>query len=159
MAEAEPIAEEPPHAEVAPRPAKKSSALAIDIAESIYQREIEILIRQLAESTLKEELAAKLKYQKPVFESIYDPMLTHMIKDIAKEVIDDHERKIQILQTHEIKKAAREKIVNDLMLDHMLDTVAQHGKSVAENDEVTKLLDSMELIFYILTILFINNNV
>lgn len=124
------------------QPQKQMSTLAVDIAEGIYQREIELMIRKVAESTLKEEMAAKLKYQKPIYESIYEPMLSKMIKDIAREVIEDYQRKIQLLQNHEIKKVAREQIVNNLMLEHMLDSVAQQTKSADEDDQVTKLLDS-----------------
>ena len=124
------------------QPQKQMSTLAVDIAEGIYQREIELMIRKVAESTLKEEMSAKLKYQKPIYESIYEPMLSKMIKDIAKEVIEDYQRKIQLLQNHEIKKVAREQIVNNLMLEHMLDSVAQQTKSADEDDQVTKLLDS-----------------
>lgn len=135
--------------ETLPPPAKspskaKRDALALDIAESIYQREIELLIRKVAESTFKEEMSDKLKYQRPIYESIYEPMIAKMIRDIAREVIDDYERKIQILQTHEIKKVAREQIVNNLMLDYMLDSVAQQNKSTGDgaDDDVNKLLDS-----------------
>lgn len=103
------------------------------------------MIRQVAESTLRDEMMAKMRFQKPIYESIYEPMLNKMIRDIAREVIDDYQRKMQILQSHEIKKVAREHIVNNLMLDHMLDSVAQQTKTASntdEDDQLTKLLDS-----------------
>lgn len=124
-----------------------NEALAIEIAESIYEREVEMLIRELAQSTFKEELVKKLKYQKPIYESIYEPILAKMVCEIVHEVVDDYERKIKILQSHAIKKVAREQIVSNLMLDHMLDSVAQQGKSDNDNDDVVKLLDSKDMRF------------
>lgn len=124
----------------------KNEALALDIAESIYHREVELLIRQLAESTFKEEARERLRYQKPIYESIYEPMVSKMIREIAREVIDDYERKIRILESHEVKKVARDKIVNNLMLDHMLDSVAQQNKQQTaageDGNQVNELLDS-----------------
>jgi hypothetical protein len=118
------------------------NSYAIDIAEKVYQQQVEQLVRQLAENAFREELNFKFMFQKPLYESILEPTLDKMIREIAQDALQDHQRKIQILQSQAIKKVAREQIVSNLMLDHMLDTVAQHGKSETENDDVAKLLDS-----------------
>lgn len=138
-----------PRRPVVHSPEPDLNAYAIDVAESLYQREVEMMVRQMAESVMREELTQRNAYQKPIFDSIFESTVNKMVRDVAEETVRDHQKKIQILQTHEIKKAAREKIVNDLMLDHMLDTVAQHGKPVAENDDVAKLLDSMLFCLYL----------
>lgn len=118
---------------------------AIDIAENLYQSEIANLVRQLAEKTVYEERNFKRQFEKPIYDSIYEATIKEIISDICKETLIEHQKQIQFLQTHEIKKVAKEHIVNNLLLDHMLDTVAHHGKVVAENDDVSNLLDSMLL--------------
>lgn len=125
----------------APKPVNYNNH-AIDVAENIYKKEIETLIRQMAENAIDEEYNMKMDLQKPIFNEIVNSTINKMALEIAKEVLADHQRQVQILQSHEVKKVAKEKLVNNLLLDHMLDTVAQHGKVVAENDEVGILLDS-----------------
>ena len=118
---------------------------AIDIAENLDKREVDMLVRELAERTVDEEENFRNSIQEPVYNGVYESTLNQMSKDVAREVLAEHEKQIQFLQNHEIKKVAKERIVNNLMLDTMLDKMAAHGKSVAENDDVTKLLDSMTL--------------
>ena len=118
---------------------------AIDIAENMYKREVDMLVRELAERTVDEEESFRNSIQEPVYNGVYEATLNQMSKDVAREVLAEHEKQIQFLQNHEIKKVAKERIVNNLMLDTMLDKMAAHGKVVAENDDVTKLLDSMTL--------------
>ncbi len=130
---------------------------AIDVAENIYKKEIETLIRQMAENAIDEEYNMKMDLQKPIFNEIVNSTINKMTQEIAKEVLSDHQRQVQILQSHEVKKVAKEKIVNNLLLDHMLDTVAQHGKVVAENDEVGILLDSMILFLILTQIITVNS--
>jgi hypothetical protein len=130
----------------APKPVNYNNH-AIDVAENIYKKEIETLIRQMAENAIDEEYNMKMDLQKPIFNEIVNSTINKMALEIAKEVLADHQRQVQILQSHEVKKVAKEKLVNNLLLDHMLDTVAKHGKVVAENDEVGILLDSRVFIF------------
>jgi len=118
---------------------------AIDIAENLYKREVDMLVRELAEQTLEREENFRNSIQEPVYTGVYESTLNQMSKDVAREVLAEHEKQIQFLQNNEIKKVAKERIVNNLMLDTMLDKMAAHGKVVAENDDVTKLLDSMTL--------------
>jgi hypothetical protein len=118
---------------------------AIDIAENLYKREVDMIVRELAEQTIEREENFRNSIQEPVYTGVYESTLNQMSKDVAREVLAEREKQVQFLQNHEIKKVAKERIVNNLMLDTMLDKMAAHGKVVAENDDVTKLLDSMTL--------------
>ena len=117
------------------------NSYAIDIAENIYKKEIESLVRKLAENTVDEEVNSIFALQKPIYDNIYESTINEMIKEIARDALNEHQKQIQFLQNHEIKKVAKERIVNNIMLDTMLDKMAQHGKVIAENDDVGKLLD------------------
>lgn len=118
---------------------------AIDVAEDIYQAEISNLVRGMAQKTLNEEKRYTHSLERPVYNSIFEPVFKKMLADIAQEVINERNKKIKTIESNAIKKVAKEKLVNDLMLDRMLDTVAQHGKVVAENDDVSRLMDGMAL--------------
>lgn len=105
-------------------------------------------MRQEAENAIHKERSFKQAFEKPIYDTVLEPTIREMIEQIASGVIIDHQKNIQYLQDREIKKVAKENIVNNLMLDHMLDTVTQHGKVVAENDDVANLLDgSFKLVF------------
>ncbi|RNA43038.1 hypothetical protein BpHYR1_042902 [Brachionus plicatilis] len=118
---------------------------AIDVAEDIYQAEISNLVRNMAQKTLNEEKNYSHSLERPVFNSIFEPVIKIMLTDIAQEVLNERNKKIKTIESNAIKKVAKEKLVNNLMLDRMLDTVAQHGKVVAENDDVSRLMDAMAL--------------
>lgn len=115
---------------------------AVDVAENIYRKEVEDLVRRLAETTIQEQKDFRNSLVGPMFHNILYSTTNQMTREIAREVLEEHNKQIQFLQTNEIKKLAKEKLVNNLMLDHMLGTMVQHGKVVAENDDVTKILDS-----------------
>lgn len=118
---------------------------AIDVAEDIYQAEINNLVRNMAQKTFNEEKNISHSLERPVYNSIFEPVFKEMLLDVIQEVLAERDKKIKNFESNAIKKVAKEKLVNDLMLDRMLDTVAQHGKVVAENDDVSRLMDSMAL--------------
>lgn len=134
-------------------PTTKNS-IAIDLAQVIYEQEMKKLVEQMAEASIAEQRALQSLVQAPIYDSIFESTLRKMLEDIAVEELNLHNRKIKMVQSNEIKKMAKEKIVADMMLDHMLDTVTQHGKPVAEGDDVSNLLDSKDL-FYTIYILFL----
>lgn len=68
-----------------------------------------------------------------------------MMREIVTESVNDQRKQIEHLQSNEIKKVAKEKLVTNLMLDHMLTKVAQHGRVMAENEDINKLLDGVIL--------------
>jgi hypothetical protein len=68
-----------------------------------------------------------------------------MLKKLVLETVEEQKIQIEKQQTNEIKKVAKEKLVNNLMLDHMLTKVAQHGRVLAENEDINQLMDGMIL--------------
>lgn len=129
----------------------RQNKYAIDMAENLYETEINDLVRRMAQKTIKDQKNKFKDLERPIFNSIFEPVLKNMVQDISQEVVNERNKKIKLIESSEIKKVAKEKLVNDLMLDHMLDTVAQHGKVVAENDDVARLLDGMILNVLLLT--------
>lgn len=134
-----------PKPKYVPDTSKIYNSYAVDIAENLYRREVDMLVREMAEQTMDKEENFRNSIQEPVYDDVYESTLNSMSKDVAREILAEHDKQIQHLQNHEIKKVAKEQIVNNIMLDTMLDKMAAHGKVVAENDDVTKLLDSMTL--------------
>ena len=76
-----------------------------------------------------------------------------MLTKLVVETVEEQRKQIEKQQTNEIKKVAKEKLVNNLMLDHMLTKVAQHGRVMAENEDINQLMDGM-----ILDVLLQTNN-
>ncbi len=78
-------------------------------------------------------------------EDIIEPTVVKMCREIAQEVLYGYKKQVDLLQQREIKKSADEHLLETLTLDHLLSKLASHGRLVAENDDVNKLLDSKEL--------------
>lgn len=68
-----------------------------------------------------------------------------MLRQLVTDIVEEQRRDIEKKQTNEIKKVAKEKLVNNLMLDHMLTKIAQHGRVMAENEDISALMDGMVL--------------
>ncbi len=118
------------------------NTVAIDLAQSLYEAEMKRLLHQIAEASIAEQHAHQSQLQTPLYDNIFDQTLRKMLEDIAVEELNAHNKRLKVVQSNEIKKLAKDKIVDDLALDHMLGTVAQHGRVVAEDDDAGKLLDS-----------------
>lgn len=76
-------------------------------------------------------------------EDILEPTVEKMCREIAQEVLRGYRKQVDLLQQREIKKSADEHLLETLTLDHLLSKLSTHGRLVAENDDVNKLLDSM----------------
>jgi hypothetical protein len=126
--------------EIPPLPAS-SNAVAIDLAQVLYEQEMKKLMEQIAQASLAEQLALQNAIQNPIYDSIFEPTIRKMLQDIAIEELNLHNKKIKMVQTNEIRKLANEKIVNDIMLDKLLVTVAEHGRVVGDEDDLGKLID------------------
>lgn len=129
------------------------NSYAIDLAETIYKQEVEKIIKELVEQSINEEYNQVYLYQRPIFNQIFEETTNSMIRKIVTDCLDEHRKQVEKVQTNEIKKVAKEKLVTNLMLDHMLTKVAQHGRVMAENEDINKLLDGI-----ILDILLHTNN-
>ncbi len=119
-----------------------NTSTAIDVAENIYRREIEDIVRNIARNLVEEKKSFHLSIQNPIYNNIFETTIKEMLRDIAQETLFEHRKQVNFLQSNEIKKAAKDQLTDKLLLDRMLDTVAQHGKVAGEDDEVVKLLDS-----------------
>ena len=64
-----------------------------------------------------------------------------MLREVAAEVLGEEEGRARAKDQDAIQKVAQEQLVSNLMLDHMLDKMAQHGRASAENEDVGKILD------------------
>jgi hypothetical protein len=123
------------------------NAISIDLAESLLNIEIEDLVRNLVGETLNNELNRATSFEKPTYDKIYELASTFLIRQMATDILKEEKERIEKLEEQEIKKVAKEKLVANLMLDHMLDKMAQHGRSSAENEDVSKLLDGKKQIY------------
>jgi predicted Zn-dependent protease with MMP-like domain len=121
------------------------NSLAIDLAETIYKQEIEKFTRELVEQAINEEYNQVYLYQRPIFNHIFEETTSEIIRQLVAESVDEHRKQVEKFQANEIKKVAKEKLVTNLMLDHMLTKVAQHGRVMAENEDINKLMDGMIL--------------
>ena len=79
-------------------------------------------------------------------EDIMEPTILKMCKEIAQEVMFGYKKQVDILQHREIKKSSDEHLLENLMIDNLLAKLASHGRLVAENDDVNKLLDGKLLV-------------
>lgn len=122
-----------------------NTSTAIDVAENIYRSEIEDIVRNIARNLVEEQKNFHISLQNPIYNNIYETTINEMLRDIAKETLLEHKKQVNFLQTNEIKKAAKDQLTDKLLLDRMLDTVAQHGKVAGEDEEVAKLLDSKNI--------------
>ena len=125
-----------------PAPRFAKNTVAIDLAQTLYEQEMKKLLQQIAEVSINEQRAFQSHVQTPIFDTVFESVLRKMLEDIATEELNLHNKKLKMVQSNEIKKLAKENIVDNLALDHMLGTMAQHGKVVAEEDGVGNLLDS-----------------
>ena len=80
-------------------------------------------------------------------QDIIEPTVLKMCKEIAQEVLNGYKKQVNLLQQREIKKSADEHLLDTLALDHLLSKLTSHGRLVAENDDVNKLLDSKYCLF------------
>ena len=124
-----------------PNPTPFYKTYAIDIAESIFRKEIDHLTRLLVEDVIDEEVSFIFDIEKPIYDQVYESTTTQMVKDIIRETFAERQREIDQQQKTEVKHIAKEKVVNNLMLDHMLGAIAQQGRAMAGGDDVSKLLE------------------
>ena len=120
-------------------PARYSS-YAVDVAEDVYSEDIEELVRRVVESTLKEEKRQANASLDPISDELLDSTMKEMMRTIAQEELTYHKKLVNKIQTIEIKKVANERLMNNMMLDKMLDVVAQKNKDET-SDDVNKLFD------------------
>ena len=121
--------------------------LAIELAQSIMNKELEAMVRQLISTSLNEELSKATAFEQPVYAQIYEIAAVDLVRRIAGDVLDEEKSKVAAIEANEITKVAKENLVTNLMLDHMLDKMAQHGRASAENEDISKLLDGINLLF------------
>jgi hypothetical protein len=135
-------------------PRAAPNTVAIDLAQTLYEQEMKKLLQQIAEASIAEQRAYQSQFQTPIYENIFDQTLRKMLEDVAIEELNLHNKRLKMVQSNEIKKMAKDQIVDNLALDHMLGTVAQHGRVVAEDDDAGKLLDSefTSFFFQVLTL-------
>lgn len=119
------------------------NGVTIDIAESIFNEDIEQLIKEIVSKSLSEELNKAAAFEKPTYDKIYEEVTKQMYRDIANEVLTEGKTNAKNVDNNEIKKVAKEEIVSNLMLDHMLDKMAQHGRVSGENEDISKVLDGL----------------
>jgi hypothetical protein len=116
---------------------------AIEIAEQVYSEEIRNFVRDIAEESLKNKQAEFYQnLERPFYNNLYGPVLIEMTRQVVNEVVKEERENINAKESREINRAAEEKIVSNLLLDKLLDTITQHGRVVAENENVSNLLDS-----------------
>lgn len=104
-------------------------SLANDIAQQLHEEES----KRLEEMRFLEKL---------IETDFVEPTVLKMCKEIAAEVLGGYKKQVDILQQREIKKTSDAHLMETLMVDHLLNKLASHGRLIAENDDVNKLLDS-----------------
>ena len=119
------------------------NGVTLDIAEKIFDEEIVRQTKEIVSRNYNEELNKTVNLDKPTFDKIYETVANQMFRDIATEVLTDGLNNAKKVDNNEIKKVAKEEIVSNLMLDHMLDKMAQHGRISGENEDISKVLDGM----------------
>ena len=117
----------------------------IDVAEKIFRGEVEEFVKQLVQDTIRESRALTSALEDPIFDSIYETTLNKIITEIATEELASHQKKVHFLQSNEIHKMAKETVVNNLLLDHMIETVVQHSKEPEEDEKTSKLLECKQI--------------
>lgn len=119
------------------------NSVTLDYTESIYNDEIEVMVREIAQNTINKELNNAVAYEKPIYDKIFEVGTNEMYREIASEILKEENKKVKTKDKNEIGKVAKEELVSNLMLDHMLDKMAQHGRVSAENEDIGKIMDGM----------------
>lgn len=125
-------------------PARYSS-YAVDVAEDVYSEDIEDIVRRVVASTLKEERHKANTSLDPISDELLDSTMKEMMRTIAQDELTYHKKLVNKIQTIEIKKVANERLMNNMMLDKMLDVVAQQNKDET-SDDMNKLFDGKCLV-------------
>ncbi len=120
------------------------NAITLDVTEKIYYEEIDKFVERLVNESIGENLKETAAREEPVlrvYDKVYDIVSSDMLADIAAEVLGEEMKRISAVNNNEIKKVAKEELVSNLMLDHMLDKIVQHGRASGENGDINKILD------------------
>jgi len=120
------------------------NSATLNFTEKFYDEEIENFIKKITNETLNENLKESAAMEEPVlrvYDKIYDIVANDMLADIAAEVLGQEMKRIGEINDKEIKKIAKDELVSNLMLDHMLDKIVHHGRVNGENGDINKILD------------------
>jgi FKBP-type peptidyl-prolyl cis-trans isomerase (trigger factor) len=117
------------------------NAYSVDLAEKLLHEEVERITRELAAEVVGHELSMAGAYEKPLYDKVVDFTQNEMLRQIAEQVLAEERERAKGKDQDAIKKVAQDELVTNLMLDHMLDKMAQHGRASAENEDIGKILD------------------
>lgn len=117
------------------------NAHSVDLAEKLLHEEVERMTRQVAAEVVGREMSQAAAYEKPLYDKVVDFAQNEMLRQIAEQVLAEERDKARGKDQAAIKKVAQDELVTNLMLDHMLDKMAQHGRASAENEDIGKILD------------------
>lgn len=117
------------------------NAYSVDLAEKLLHEQVERMTREVAADVVGRELSRAAAYEKPLYDKVVDFAQNEMLRRVAEEVLAEERDKARGKDQAAIKQVAQDELVTNLMLDHMLDKMAQHGRASAENEDIGKILD------------------
>lgn len=117
------------------------SASSVDWAEKLLHEQVERMTRQVAAEVVGREMSQAAAYEQPLYDKVVDLAQNEMLRQIADQVLAEERAKARGKDQAAIEKVAQDELVSNLMLDHMLDKMAQHGRASAENEDIGRILD------------------